>query len=64
MLKEWTISVEKLDGTDQIRWIPIIGTDLEAMLCANCVKRYYKKDDSVEIYLYDETDYENGGVKC
>ena len=23
MLKEWTISVEKLDGTDQIRWIPL-----------------------------------------
>ena len=64
MIKEWTISVEKLDGTDQIRWIPLIGTDLEAALCANCVKRYYEKDDSVEIYLYDESEYEEGGVKC
>ena len=64
MLKEWTISVEKLDGTDQIRWIPFIGTDLEAMLCAKCVERYYKKDDSVEVYLYNESEYEKGEVKC
>ena len=44
------------NGTDK-KWIPIIGTDLESMLCAKCVERYYEKDNSVEVYLYDESEY-------
>lgn len=62
ILKEWTLSVEKADGSGDIKWLPLVATDAEAWLCWKCVERSYENDESFDIYLNDEGEYIKRGA--